>query len=176
MNSPAVASRPHLRRASHSALHKALETGLRSALAAAALIVAGSAFAQAPPTIVDDGADNANAQIAQAQSAQAAKNAPNAPMSENEAAGLPDLATINRPGAAVSSSVELNTVREPSFHTRDRAGTEVTEYRDRGKPTEIDVRSNFGTRYQMSNPTDSSPRVPSNGAPNGRVPSISLTY
>lgn len=95
---------------------------------------------------------------------------------ENDAAGLPDLDKINRPGAVVSSHVELNTVREPSFHTRERDGTEVTEYRDRGKPTEIDVRSNFGTRYQMSTPFDNSPQVPSNGAPNGRVPTIKLSY
>ena len=95
---------------------------------------------------------------------------------ENDAAGLPDLDKINRPAAVVSSHVEINTVREPSFHERDRDGTEVTEYRDRGKPTEIDVRSNFGTRYQMSTPFDNSPQVPSNGAPNGRIPTIKLSY
>jgi hypothetical protein len=106
--------------------------------------------------------------------------APNSPapvMSENEAAGLPDLAAINRPAGTASSKVDVNDVqRTPSFHTVDRAGTEVTEYRDHGKSTEIDVKSNFGTHYQMSAPTDISPRTPSNGAPNGRVPSIRLSY
>ncbi|MCY0387683.1 hypothetical protein OVY01_10645 [Robbsia sp. Bb-Pol-6] len=97
-------------------------------------------------------------------------------MSANEAAGLPDLEAINRPAGTASSKVELNGIRQPSYHTRERDGTEVTEYRDRGKPTEIDVRSNFGTHYQMSTPIDNSPRVPTNGAPNGRVPSIRLTY
>lgn len=98
------------------------------------------------------------------------------PLSANEAAGLPDLQAINRPAGTASSKVELNGIREPSYHRRERDGTEVTEYRDRGKPTQIDVRSNFGTHYQMSAPIDNSPRVPTNGSPNGRVPSITLSY
>jgi len=137
------------------------------------------AFAQTPPPPPDMTQSTGASQ----QAAQLPATPPPAPTiagseqaRENDAAGLPDLDKINRPGAVVSSHVELNTVREPSFHTRDRDGTEVTEYRDRGKPTEIDVRSNFGTRYQMSTPFDNSPQVPSNGAPNGRVPTIKLTY
>nr|WP_024902133.1 hypothetical protein [Robbsia andropogonis] len=164
---------------------------LAAGLIVGALMCSGAAFAQFPATSVTSGvsdapptlsesplqADSAAERAAAAENAAAARQAAAAhPMSANEAAGLPDLAQINRPGAVVSSRVELNTVREPSFHTRDRSGTEITEYRDKGKPTEIDVRSNFGTRYSMSNPVDNSPRVPNNGAPNGRVPSIHLSY
>ena len=70
---------------------------------------------------------------------------------EAEAAGLPDLRKINRPGAEVTSKVDFADIRRtPSFHEKSKNGTEVTEYRDRGKPVEIDVKSNFGTRYQMS--------------------------
>jgi hypothetical protein len=137
------------------------------------------AFAQTPPPPPD----MTQGAVAAQPVAQLPATPPPAPAiagseqaRENDAAGLPDLDKINRPAAVVSSHVELNTVREPSFHTRDRDGTEVTEYRDRGKPTEIDVRSNFGTRYQMSTPFDNSPQVPSNGAPNGRVPTIKLSY
>lgn len=164
---------------------------LAAGLIAGALMCSGAAFAQslatpatsgisdAPPTLSDTSPqqDRSAAQAEAAENAAAARRASAShPMSANEAAGLPDLAQINRPAAVVSSSVELNTVREPSFHTRDRSGTEVTEYRDKGKPTEIDVRSNFGTRYSMSNPVDNSPQVPRNGAPNGRIPSIHLSY
>jgi hypothetical protein len=94
----------------------------------------------------------------------------------NEAAGLPDLDAINRPAAEVSSKVEFNMPRSPSFHEKSRSGTEITEYRDKGKPVEIDVHSNFGTRYQMSTPADTSPQVRSNGQTSTRLPSINLHY
>ncbi len=86
--------------------------------------------------------------------ALAQPNAPQAqpPMSTEEAAGLPDLKAINRPPANVSSKVEISPPRTPSFHELSTNGTEITEYRDKGKPVEINVHSNFGTRYQMSAP------------------------
>lgn len=95
----------------------------------------------------------------------------------NEAAGLPDLTKINRPAAEVSSKVDVNDVqRTPSFHTEGRSGTEVTEYRDRGKAVEIDVKSSFGTHYQMTSPLDTSPQPRDPSAPVKRVPSINLSY
>jgi hypothetical protein len=95
----------------------------------------------------------------------------------NEAAGLPDLDAINRPAAEVSSKVDINSVpRTPSYYEKSRNGTEITEYRDKGKPVEIDVRSNFGTRYQMSTPADTSPQVRTNGQASTRLPSINLHY
>lgn len=106
---------------------------------AAALAVAGAAHAAG-------GKPSADAQ-AQAQA------------DANEAAGLPDLRKINRPAAEVTSKVDFGDVRRtPSFHEKSKNGTEVTEYRDRGKPVEIDVKSNFGTRYQMSASPDTSPK------------------
>jgi hypothetical protein len=95
----------------------------------------------------------------------------------NEAAGLPDLTKINRPAAEVTSKVDINDVpRKPSFHEKSRNGTEITEYRDRGKPVEIDVHSNFGTHYQMSASPDTSPQVHSSAQPSTRLPSIGLHY
>lgn len=61
------------------------------------------------------------------------------PMSANERAGLPDLDAINRPAAEVSSKVEINQPRLPSFYEKSPNGTEITEYRDKGKPVEINV-------------------------------------
>ncbi|HEV3426230.1 MAG TPA: hypothetical protein VG105_21050 [Paraburkholderia sp.] len=98
------------------------------------------------------------------------------PMSANERAGLPDLKAINRPAAEVSSKVEINQPRLPSFYEKSPNGTEITEYRDKGKPVEIHVHSNLGTRYQMSAPIDTSPTVRDNSQPSTRLPSVSLSY
>lgn len=111
-------------------------------------------------------ADDAKTAV-EAQSAQ----------SENERAGLPDLAAINNePAAKVTSKVDINVPRTPSYHLVTPSGTEVTEFRDKGKPVEIDVRSNFGTHYTMSAPADTSPQVRSNGQPSTRLPSVNLHY
>jgi hypothetical protein len=108
-------------------------------------------------------------------------DAPSKTLSPNEAAGLPDLDAINRTPAkngSSSSNVEFPEQREPSFHQKERSGTEITEYRDHAKPTEINVHSNFGTNYQMTPPPDDSPNIPNSGnGPNtGRLPSIHITY
>ncbi len=110
--------------------------------------------------------------------AQPADNAQShaAARSANEAAGLPDLDAINRPAAQVSSKVDINVPRTPSFYERSGNGTEITEYRDKGKPVEIDVRSNFGTHYQMSASPDTSPKPRDNSQPSTRLPSINLHY
>lgn len=100
----------------------------------------------------------------------------NAPQSANERAGLPDLDKINRPAAEVSSKVEINVPRTPSFHEVSPTGTEITEFRDKGKPVEINVHSNFGTRYQMSASPDTSPTVHDSGKPSTRLPSVNLHY
>ncbi len=95
----------------------------------------------------------------------------------NEAAGLPDLTKINRPSAEITSKVEFNNVqRTPSFYEKSNSGTEVIEYRDRGKPVEIDVKSNFGTRYQMTASPDTSPRPYQANRPVTRLPSVNLHY
>lgn len=94
----------------------------------------------------------------------------------NEAAGLPDLDAINQPAAEVSSKVDINVPRTPSFYEKSANGTTITEYRDKGKPVEIDVRSNFGTHYQMSASPDTSPKVRNNTQPSTRLPSVNLRY
>ncbi len=122
--------------------------------------LAAASLAAAPRLVLAAPADDAQAQRA-----------------ANEAAGLPDLTQINRPAAEVSSKVDINDVpRKPSFHEKSRNGTEITEYRDRGKPVEIDVHSNFGTHYQMSASPDTSPQVHSSAQPSTRLPSIGLHY
>lgn len=128
------------------------------------LVAAAAAFAVASAAHAAGGTQDAGA-AAQAQA------------DANEAAGLPDLRKINRPGAEVSSKVDVNAVRRtPSFHEKSKNGTEVTEYRDRGKPVEIDVKSNFGTRYQMSASPDTSPKPHDAGVPITRLPSLNLRY
>ena len=131
--------------------------------AAVCAALAAASLATAPRLALAAPADDAQAREAQ--------------RAANEAAGLPDLTKINRPAAEVTSKVDINDVpRKPSFHEKSRNGTEITEYRDRGKPVEIDVRSNFGTRYQMSASPDTSPQVHSSAQPSTRFPSIGLHY
>ena len=115
--------------------------------------------------------------LAMATPADDAKTAVEA-QSANERAGLPDLAAINnKPTARVSSKVNINDVpRTPSFHEVSPGGTEITEYRDKGKPVEINVHSGFGTRYSMSSNPDTSPQVRPNGQASTRLPSINLHY
>lgn len=119
----------------------------------------------------DDDAKNA----VEAQSAESAP-APQPELSANEKAGLPNLEEINRPAAKVTSKVDINVPRKPSFHEVSPNGTEITEYRDKGKPVEINVRSNFGTHYTMTAPADTSPQVHSSGEASTRLPSINLHY
>lgn len=115
--------------------------------------------------------------LAMATPADDAKTAVEA-QSANERAGLPDLAAINnKPAARVSSKVNINDVpRTPSFHEVSPGGTEITEYRDKGKPVEINVHSGFGTHYTMSSNPDTSPQVRPNGQASTRLPSINLHY
>jgi hypothetical protein len=131
------------------------------------LVAAAAAFAVAGAVQAAGDGPNADAPSAEAQAQAAA----------NEAAGLPDLTKINRPAARITSKVDFTDIRRtPSFHEKSHNGTEVTEYRDRGKPVEIDVKSNFGTRYQMSASPDTSPHPHDAGVPSTRLPSVSLRY
>ncbi|WP_206957164.1 hypothetical protein [Trinickia acidisoli] len=131
--------------------------------AAVCAALAAASLAAAPRLVLAAQADDAQAREAQ--------------RTADEAAGLPDLTQINRPAAQVSSKVDINDVqRTPSFYEKSPTGTEITEYRDRGKPVEIDVHSNFGTHYQMSASPDTSPQVHSSAQPSTRLPSINLRY
>lgn len=77
--------------------------------------------------------------------------------------------------ASSQSSVDVNQTRQPSFYVNDK-GTTVTEYRDRGKPTEVDVHSGFGTNYQLTTPQDNAPKIRDNTAQDGRLPSVGLKF
>ncbi|WP_240648056.1 hypothetical protein [Pararobbsia silviterrae] len=167
---------------------------MKPLLVAAGALCASLAFAATPVSAASPGQDNSLAVPPQvdappsgdAASAQPEVRPPNtAPSAEhlspNEQAGLPDLDKINRTPTAngsASSKVEFTDQRQPSFHTKERDGTEITEYRDRGKPTEIDVHSGFGTSYQMTPPPDNTPNIPNsgNGPSTGRLPSIHISY
>ena len=113
---------------------------------------------------------------AYAQPAPATDEPPAHVMSPEENAGLPDLKAINRPAAQVTSKVEISPPRLPSYHEQSTNGTEITEYRDKGKPVEINVHSNLGTSYHMGAPLDTSPSANNSGHPSTRLPSVSLTY
>lgn len=80
-----------------------------------------------------------------------------------------------RAAATSNSTVDVNQERKPSFAIDER-GTTVTEYRDRGKPTEVDVHSRFGTNYQLTNPQDNAPKIRDNTAQDGRLPSVGLKF
>lgn len=78
--------------------------------------------------------------------------------------------------ATSHATVDLNQDRKPSFYTRDKDGTTVTEFRDRGKLPEIDVHSGFGTNYHMAQPLDSSPKIRDNNSQDQRLPSVGLKF
>lgn len=77
--------------------------------------------------------------------------------------------------ASSQSTVEINPTRQPSFYVQDN-GTVVQEFRDRGKPTEIDVHSALGTNYQMTQPVDNTPKIRDNSAQDNRLPSVGLKF
>ena len=143
---------------------------MKPLLASAAACAIAAAFAL--------GCNLAVAQQPTAVAPAPAAPAPAAPIDENEAAGLPNLNQINRPAerGSASATVDLNVPRTPSFHEKTSGGTEITEYRDRGKATEIDVHSGIGTNYQMTSPVDTSPKVQNNGPAPARLPSVTLKY
>ncbi|GJG96548.1 DUF2782 domain-containing protein [Cupriavidus pauculus] len=85
-----------------------------------------------------------------------------------------ELNKINNQPIAPAVKSQLNQPREPSFQLRERDGTQVTEYRDKGRATEIQVQSGFGTKYEMSKPEDSSPRIRDHDV--NRVPSVNLKF
>ncbi|MCA3184718.1 MAG: hypothetical protein INH13_14105 [Cupriavidus sp.] len=85
-----------------------------------------------------------------------------------------ELNKINNQPIAPAAKSQLNQPREPSFQLRERDGTQVTEYRDKGRSTEIQVHSGFGTKYEMSKPEDSSPRIRDHDV--NRVPSVNLKF
>lgn len=105
-----------------------------------------------------------------------ALTAPQAALAEETSNALTqqELNKINNQPIAPAAKSQLNQPREPSFQLRERDGTQVTEYRDKGRATEIQVQSGFGTKYEMSKPEDSSPRIRDHDV--NRVPSVNLKF
>ncbi|MBV8156326.1 MAG: hypothetical protein JO278_01650 [Dyella sp.] len=85
-----------------------------------------------------------------------------------------ELNQINNQPITKATKSELNKPREPSFVLRERDGTQVTEYRNKGRATDIQVQSGFGTKYEMSKPEDSSPKIRDHDV--NRVPSVNLKF
>lgn len=62
-----------------------------------------------------------------------------------------NLEQINRP-VLESNRLEVNTPRKPHFLFKDGDGTEIIEYREPNRPSNIEVHSGFGTSYQLTQP------------------------
>lgn len=75
--------------------------------------------------------------------------------SGTQALSKEDLNQINNQPLAPSSrnpaGLGVKEERKPSFEYTDPSGTQIREYRDSNLPTEIEVKSAFGT-YEMSPP------------------------
>lgn len=93
---------------------------------------------------------------------------------ESSALTQQELNRINNQPIAPAAQTQINQPRQPSFQLNERDGTQVREYRDKGRATDIQVKSGFGTKYQMSKPEDSSPKIREHDV--NRVPSVNLTF
>jgi hypothetical protein len=93
---------------------------------------------------------------------------------ESNALTQQELNQINNQPIAPAAKSQLNQPRQPSFQLNERDGTQVREYRDKGRATDIQVKSGFGTKYEMSKPEDSSPKIREHDV--NRVPSVNLKF
>ncbi|WP_454722246.1 MULTISPECIES: DUF2782 domain-containing protein [Cupriavidus] len=83
-----------------------------------------------------------------------------------------ELNEINNSPIAPPAKTQLNQPREPSFQLNEPDGTQIREYRNKGQATDIEVKSGVGTKYQMSKPEDSSPKIRDREV--NRVPSVNV--
>ncbi len=65
--------------------------------------------------------------------------------------------------------------KKPSFEHKETDGTNIKEYREGGKATEVIVETPLGTRYEMSAPSDAAAPNPRNQDVN-RVPTIRMPF
>ena len=84
-----------------------------------------------------------------------------------------DLQEVNRP-VFKPERLDVNEERLPSFQLREPNGTEIREYRERGKAVEIDVRSGLGT-YQVT-PKDGTLKPASNDGDKRRLPTVDVFH
>ena len=65
--------------------------------------------------------------------------------------------------------------KKPSFEHKETDGTNIKEYREGGKATEVIVETPLGTRYEMSAPSDApAPNVRNQDV--NRVPTIRMPF
>ncbi|MDF3836600.1 hypothetical protein P3W85_27125 [Cupriavidus basilensis] len=83
-----------------------------------------------------------------------------------------ELNQINNRPIVSPAKTQINKPREPSFKLDEPDGTQIREYRNKGQATDIEVKSGVGTRYQMSKPEDSSPKIRDREM--NRVPSVNV--
>lgn len=108
----------------------------------------------------------------------------NAQNPSNSATYLPiqldqkELDAINRQPIAKSirakDSVQGVEQRRLSYELTEENGTHVREYREGGKPVEIEVESRFGTHYHMSDPTNQTPTIRDQSIE--RVPAVRMSF
>lgn len=92
---------------------------------------------------------------------------------DNGALSQQELNEINNKPIAPAAKTQLNHPREPSFELNENDGTQVREYRDKkGQQADIEVKSGFGTRYQLSRPEDASPKIREHDV--NRVPTVNV--
>jgi len=96
-------------------------------------------------------------------------------LAQGNALSQEELDKINNQPIAPQAKTQINKPqREPSFRLDERDGTQVREYSNKGRQTDIQVKSGFGTRYDMSKPEDSSPKIRDHDV--NRVPSVNLKF
>lgn len=96
---------------------------------------------------------------------------------QNEGLSKSELDAINNQPIAKSitaqSQVDGVSQLEPSFELKEANGTEIREYKEKDQPTDVEVNSSVGTRYNLSRPTDPTPSIPDqylNRVPTFKVP------
>ncbi len=82
-----------------------------------------------------------------------------------------ELERINKQPIAPRATNQINRPRQPSFSLNDTDGTQVREYRNKGRATDIEVKSGMGTSYEMSKPDEGGLPQQRDRAVN-RVPSV----
>lgn len=102
----------------------------------------------------------------------------------NSGASLPiqidkkELDAINRQPIAqpvrAKDRVQGTEQRRLSYELKEENGTHIREYREAGKPVDIEVESSFGTHYHMSNPTNQTPTIRDQSIE--RVPSVRMSF
>jgi hypothetical protein len=93
--------------------------------------------------------------------------------SPGEALSQKELIELNRQPLLKTQGALGAEQRQLSFEHKEENGTHIREYRELGKPIDIQVQTRMGS-YQMSQPTDLTPVISEKTIQ--RVPSIQLPF